>query len=182
MPAYFVDSSALVKRYQNEAGSERVAEILDDADTLVISRLTQAEVAAAICRRGRATSTPIEALDTILAALNSHVENSFDVLELNRSVLQRAIEMTRQHALRAADAIQLASALLARGQYKADDIIVVSSDQELNAAATKKASLFSIQQSHKTSRGGDSAQQLPQAPQRCLAGSGRQGPGLRAAH
>ncbi|MBT3270181.1 type II toxin-antitoxin system VapC family toxin [Candidatus Poribacteria bacterium] len=54
MPAYYVDSSALVKRYIEEAGSGSVARLLDDPDVVVyVSHIAGAEVVAALTRRGK---------------------------------------------------------------------------------------------------------------------------------
>jgi uncharacterized protein len=135
MPAYFVDSSALVKRYRYEAGSERVAELLDLAETLTVARLTQAEISSAIVRRGRATGLSTQEITKTLATFDRNLQESFDVVELDAPVFDRAMEMTRKHGLRAADAIQLACALMAQGDVPGRRLTVLASDRELLAAA-----------------------------------------------
>jgi predicted nucleic acid-binding protein len=135
MPAYFVDSSALVKRYRYEAGTERVAELLDLAEALIVARLTQVEVSSAIVRRGRATSRSTQEITQIPATFDRNLQESFDVVELDALVFDRAIEVTRKHGLRAADAIQLACAIVARGDAPGRELTVLASDQELLAAA-----------------------------------------------
>jgi predicted nucleic acid-binding protein len=142
MPVYFFDSSALVKRYQFEAGSERVSNLVDEAELLLIARLTQVEVTAAIVRRGRATRTPEQEVDRLLAAFERDVLSSLDVVEFSSALLDESMALTRRHGLRAADAIQLAAAALARPEYAPSNMIFVASDRELNAAAMAEG--FSI--------------------------------------
>jgi predicted nucleic acid-binding protein len=69
MRKYFLDSSALVKRYQYEVGSDRLADILVDADRLAVSRLAQLEVSAAIVRRARDSNASAVDLDATLMFL-----------------------------------------------------------------------------------------------------------------
>jgi uncharacterized protein len=135
MPVYFIDSSALVKRYRREAGSAQVADIVGPAERLIVSRLTQVDVSSAIVRRGRATGLSAQELAEVLGEFERDLEESLEIVELNAAVFRRAVEMTRKHALRAADAIQLACALLAQGDLPSNEITVLASDQELNAAA-----------------------------------------------
>ena len=56
MSHYYLDSSALVKRYLTEVGSTWISTLIDpQADhTIVVSELTQVEVAAALSARHRA--------------------------------------------------------------------------------------------------------------------------------
>lgn len=53
MTAYFFDSSAIVKRYVPEVGSDWIRAIADPAadNLLIISRLTWVEVLSALARR-----------------------------------------------------------------------------------------------------------------------------------
>jgi uncharacterized protein len=135
MAVYFLDSSALVKRYRQEAGSEQVLALMDNGERLVIARLAHVEVAAPIMRRGRAATISQSDLEAALSILERDVRDSFDLVELDSPVLERAVAMTRTHALRGADAIQLACALFARDDAAGVEFAVVGSDKELNEAA-----------------------------------------------
>lgn len=135
MAVYFADSSALVKRYRMEAGSSRLAALLSVADRLLISRLAQIEVSAAIIRRGRSVSIPMHEISKLLATLDRDIVDSIEIVELNQDVVSLATIMTRKHGLRGADGIQLACCLIARDSAPASDFILLASDQELNAAA-----------------------------------------------
>jgi predicted nucleic acid-binding protein len=136
MQRYFLDSSALVKRYLEEPGTSAVLELFNPPGQVVVSRLTMVEVMAAAARRAKNG----EVSDDLLRRLVSSVEDDFrtvlEVVELGMSIVTRAVDLVRMHALRAADGIQLASALAsAGGPASGATLILVSSDNELNAAA-----------------------------------------------
>lgn len=134
MTIYFVDSSALVKRYRVEPGSTWLSTLLNAADQIVISRLTVIEVSAALVRRsGRSKDLP-EDLKTALDLLDFETRNSFDVPELDEPVPTHALAATRQYGLRGADAIQFAAAMVAQSQV-AEHLTFISCDDELNTAA-----------------------------------------------
>ena len=132
MSRYFLDSSALVKRYRNEVGSQWVLQLLSPPNHLVIHRLSHIEVASAILRRNADTLSAFQA-PAALATFNKDVADIFDVLEFNDQLISTALAVVSRHRLRAADAIQLASALLSKSG--AQELILVSADDELNAAA-----------------------------------------------
>ena len=140
MAAYFLDSSALVKRYVEETGSDRIDELIDSlGHGAVISRLAAVEVTAALVRRTRSGDLSPEALEAALTYLEADVERRFHVVELGGAALTRAVDLIRKHGLRAADGIQLACALIARGEQASQrDLTLVSSDAELNTAAAQE--------------------------------------------
>jgi predicted nucleic acid-binding protein len=87
MAVYFLDSSALVKRYRHQAGSEQLAILIDAAERSVIARLAHVEVSAAIVRRGRAAGASAHEIDAVHMLLDRDVNNAFDVVELMRLFL-----------------------------------------------------------------------------------------------
>jgi hypothetical protein len=135
MPIYYADSSALLKRYRNESGSTRVMDILEDSERTFISRLTAVEVSAALTRRARTTQLSLAELRTALSLLDADLAGSFEIIELDRPVMTQAVAVARKHGLRGADAIQLASTLFVQREILATEIMLLSSDDELNAAA-----------------------------------------------
>lgn len=134
MSQHFVDSSALVKRYVREEGTDRVLELMDAGHRLIVSRLALVEITSASVRRARTGDLSQDAMNSILATLESEFRARFDVIELRGAVITRATDLIRSHALRTADAIQLACAVVARGGSETP-ISFVSSDLELNEAA-----------------------------------------------
>jgi len=134
MPRYFLDSSALVKRYWEEVASPWVLQLSSVANRLVVARLAHIEVASAIVRRGRRSAGDAAKVSSALAALESDMQSAFQVMEFSDPLLSSALDLIRAHGLRAADAIQLACAMFSGPA--APDFYLVSADAELNAAAT----------------------------------------------
>jgi uncharacterized protein len=138
MAALFLDSSALVKRYQNEAGSSRVTLQMQGAEQLLIARLAVVEVSSALVRRAKATGLSAGDLAKVLADLDRDVTESMAVVELDALAMTAAIVLARKHGLRGADAIQLACAMGARRDVLPAEFTLLSSDDELNAAAASE--------------------------------------------
>jgi predicted nucleic acid-binding protein len=136
VPIYFLDSSALVKAYRREGGTPVVLQLLNGSDSLVIAGLAQVEVTAAIVRRGRAATVSAHDIDIVLSELGREISELFEVVDLTEVVIASAVDLARRHALRGADAIQLACALSISRREPHQALIVVSSDRELNAAVS----------------------------------------------
>ncbi len=100
MPQHFLDSSALLKRYRNETGSQWMLDLSLASDRLVVARLAHVEVTSAIVRRGREPGNTAEQVAVALATLDREVGEIFEVIELEGPVISRAIQLARAHALR----------------------------------------------------------------------------------
>lgn len=140
MPSYYLDSSALLKRYRVESGSEQLASLIDRLgadERVIVSRLTHVEVSAAITRRAKSSFQFNDALPAVLESLDNDMRYSFDVVEIGESIMFDAIELARVHGLRGADAIQLACGRFARRQLVSQEIHFVACDGELNDAAAR---------------------------------------------
>jgi uncharacterized protein len=111
--AYFLDSSALVKRYVPETGSAWIQAIADAAtgNLLIISRITWVEVLSALARRQREGSLSATDVDLIIQQFSYDLNNQYQVVELDRTVTENAGQLVNQYPLRAYDAVQLASVL-----------------------------------------------------------------------
>jgi uncharacterized protein len=135
MPVYFLDSSALVKGYRTEAGTPRVNQLLRGLDPLIISQLAHLEVSSALVRRAREPQVSSQKLQQSLDEIDREVARSMEVISIDDDLIIDAVRLTRNYGLRAADAIQLASALIARTHRLPQEFIFVSADDELNSAA-----------------------------------------------
>ena len=128
MALVYFDSSALVKLVVEEAGSELAANLWDGCDAALSSRLAYPEVRAALAAAGR--NNDLDAAD--LASAEQAWEDCWAAVrpvELTALVEREAGELARRHALRAADAVHLASAM-AIGD---PDLILAVWDQRLHA-------------------------------------------------
>ncbi|MCX6028259.1 MAG: type II toxin-antitoxin system VapC family toxin [Chloroflexi bacterium] len=140
MSVYFLDSSALVKRYVAETGSVWIQAIVASKarNKLIIARLTWVEVLSAFARRQREGSfAPADAAKAI-RSFRYDLDHQYRVVELSRAVVEAAGQLVGKHPLRASDAIQLASALQvlpAFASVKTVSLVFLSGDDRLIAAA-----------------------------------------------
>jgi predicted nucleic acid-binding protein len=138
--AYFVDSSALVKRYVQEVGTRRVRDLTrrNTPNNIDPARITAVEVTSAVARRRRGrTITPPRA-SSILYRFREHLSGRYLIIEITPALLNDATRLANTHDLRAHDAVQLAVPLdLSRRNQDAGfgPIALVSADQALNDAA-----------------------------------------------
>lgn len=111
----FWDSSAITALLVDEADSGlRESQLTEDAAILVWYG-TLVEIQSALSRRKREGSITME--DALHAGARlEHLISSWAEVQPSRSVRDRAIRLLRVHPLRAADAFQLAAALVACGE------------------------------------------------------------------
>ena len=121
-----------MKRYVVEEDSARVGRWLA-AGQAATARLTAVEVASALARRCREGAFPPAERDRALAALETDL-SALRVVELSPPVVREARELLVRHALRAGDAVQLASALLLRRELDVE-VRFAAYDDRLKAAA-----------------------------------------------
>jgi predicted nucleic acid-binding protein len=106
----YLDTSALVKLYVREAGTDDTRAQLDAASMVATSRVAYPEARAALARRQREAAITRAALARAVAALDRDLGH-FVVVELSAKVAKRAGDLAERRALRGFDAIHLASAL-----------------------------------------------------------------------
>jgi uncharacterized protein len=141
MAEYFLDSSALVKRYAVEPGSGWITNLTEAAagNECVISALTSVEILAAVFRKVRLGSlTPVQARQVALVFRHELI-TLFRLISVNAAILNKAQALVSVHPLRASDAVQLATALEVQSQNVASGLpllVFLSADQVLNQAAT----------------------------------------------
>jgi len=140
MPIYFLDSSALAKRYVAELGSNWVKSICNPAARNVIacSNLTEVEVSSAFCRRCREGHITTNERNGLIATLHHDCNTEYYLLEVTNTIRNRAIDLLKNYPLRGYDAIQLATALVANQilvSYGLPALTFVCADNRLCNAA-----------------------------------------------
>ena len=146
MRHFFLDTSALVKAYSEEAGSRRVqniirgAKVQPPANRLVASTLVHPETASALAQildgptaanRGFGQLHRQELPGSLGGDLNTRV-----FLAPADPHMDSAAALVWKHKLRGADAVHLATALATRQDVPVDaEFYFVSSDVALNRAA-----------------------------------------------
>ena len=116
MPRYFLDSSALVKRYHHETGSAVVDALFDASDNrLIISKLAIVETQSAFARLVREGVLTSSDLSRLVSRLEDDVAGQLlAVAAVSSRRLDDAAQILRTHGLvahiRTLDAIHLATA------------------------------------------------------------------------
>lgn len=109
----FADSSALVKLYSDEPG----ADVVRAEQFFVVSALARVEVPAALWRKQRNRELSEQDAQVLTAAFEAdwHTDGGpFLPLVVSEAVLEDAAALAARHGLRAYDAVQLATAGVAR--------------------------------------------------------------------
>jgi len=138
---YFLDASAVVKRYAEEAGSAWVRQITDPQaqNTILLAEITLAEVTAALAAKQRAPKgITLEQRNRVLSRFFQDCDEHFTLVSIDRSVIDRAVDLAQRHRLRAYDAVQLATALEANAITQAQALpalTFVAADTDLLTAA-----------------------------------------------
>jgi uncharacterized protein len=136
----YLDTSAVVKRYNPETGSAWITTLLDPSSghSIVLSEITMAEFAAAISAKRRAgLITPVEQA-RVLALFLSHCTAEYELVAVSRTIVERAVLLTQNHKLRGYDAVQLASALVTKEVLAGTGLVdfsFVTADSDLLQAA-----------------------------------------------
>src|SRR5262245_4277536 len=114
MTDYYADSSVLVKRHVDEIGSEWLRSLTGSAENVFItSRISIVEVYSAFNRRKREAGLSDEQYEQLATDFAVTYKAEYQIIEMNFQVADLALRMLESHLLRAYDAIQLASAILA---------------------------------------------------------------------
>lgn len=133
----FADASAVVKRYADEPGSELAREHAE----AIVSALSQVEVTSALWRKHRLGELEVVEVAASVQALRMEWA-ALTVVPVGNEVLGRAARVVARHPLRAGDAIQLASAVLAREADPECDTMLCFDDRLRDAAAIEGFALL----------------------------------------
>lgn len=132
----FWDSSAIIPLLVAEPARERLLDALDQDPILIVWWGTPVECTSALARREREGSLTVSEATTALERLRA-LSNAWQEVLPSDPVRSAAQRLLRVHPLRAADALQLAAALLAAEREPAT-LEFVSLDERLNAAAQRE--------------------------------------------
>ena len=129
----YLDTSALVKHFVAEKGSDRVREIVSAGEPAATSKIGHAEVHAALARRRREGGLSTRQYTT---ACRNFEENwqTYVKVDLQDEVLLLARDLIKRRPLRGFDAIHLASALTL-GRELGEPMMFIAADARLLDAA-----------------------------------------------
>jgi len=133
----YLDSSALVKRYVQESGSDAMDRLLVDHPYAATSRLAYPEILSALNRKQKAREFSTRVLGELVKAFESDWGKLF-ILEFDDELLPIIKKAIHRHAIRGADAVHLASALWLRSVLKEDVVFACADAKLLDAARAER--------------------------------------------
>ena len=129
----YLDTSALIKIYVAEEGTNTVQDAVSRASAVAASRVAYVEARSALARACRESRIEERDLRQTVAELDEDWKR-FLVLEVTGDLAQRAGDLAEEYALRAYDALQLASALILKCRVNSS-VFFLAFDQDLMQAA-----------------------------------------------
>jgi uncharacterized protein len=126
---YFIDTSALFKRYADELGTEMVNQIFAEKAIRFISQLTITEVVSNLKRLAEIDQviSDAEFKQLMKVFLGDIACGAIFTLDLTPKLVLLSVDLCSEHYLTPIDALQLAAAL----SIKTSDPIFVCSDHKL---------------------------------------------------
>jgi len=141
---YYFDSSAVVKRFAPEKGSEWVKSIAEhpEDNTIYLGQIGIVEIAAALSKKVRTNELSLADYEATLALFLIDVRNEeYIIAPLSDRIVEVAVDLTRRHPLRGYDAVHLATALIVNAallEAELPPLIFVSADAILCEAARQE--------------------------------------------
>ncbi len=136
MSPVYLDTSALIKRYVEEAGSDEVARLLAEARTVGTLSLTRVEAHSALKKavRTRALNEPeAEEARAAFEADWPYLEH----IRLTPAIEELASTLAWEDGLRGYDAVHLAAALFWK-ELLGSPVLFATYDRDLHAAAFRR--------------------------------------------
>lgn len=140
MTTYYVDSSALIKRYVDETGSDWLRATLgvQPSPAVIVVHLVTVEMTSAFTRRLREGVLTPEEYACVQDAVQADCLYEYEMVMAAGQVLDRASRLLEQHPLRAYDAVHLATAIITNQQlltHEQPPLTFLCADDRLNRAA-----------------------------------------------
>jgi hypothetical protein len=112
MAVYFLDTSAIVKRYAAETGSHTVLKLTDlsAGHEIYIAGISRVEVIAAI--KGKERAGGITASDAAYAIrqFKAHVSGQYRIVDISSAIIRNATVIAENRVVKGYDAVQIAAA------------------------------------------------------------------------
>jgi len=134
---YYLDTSALVKLYVQESGTDRLLRLVATIrnNRFAVLALARVEFHSAVRRREREGDIESGLAEQLLVRLDQHLETRFECQGMSDSLIDLACSLVGRHALRAYDAVQLAGCLTLTAASIEDQPTFICSDRRLLEAA-----------------------------------------------
>jgi uncharacterized protein len=136
LSTYFVDTSAIAKRYVVENGTGWVRGLIQPAagNVTTISELTTVELFSLLARKRREGVLSAVQIGQVQQTFLSHVRGEYLVVLLDSAIVAHARDLVNKYPLRSLDAIQLASAMHVQ-HLLGEPLTFISADRNLLSAS-----------------------------------------------
>jgi predicted nucleic acid-binding protein len=133
----FFDTSALVKRYYDERGTDTVDTLVDDDETrVVLTAIAVIETVSAFRRKYNREDIPERVVDDLLAAFFEEALSEFLIVPTEDAIFAHSFDLVLDDDLRTLDSLQLSAAMAVADEV--EDFAFVCADQELSAVAQSR--------------------------------------------
>jgi predicted nucleic acid-binding protein len=121
VPTFYLDTSALIKRYIQERGTVWIQQLTDPAvgHLFFTVRLTGPEMIAAIYRRVNVGASTLADAQRAATTFRLDWQHEYQIVEVSASTASSAMSLAERHLLRGYDAVHLAAALEVQGLQRA---------------------------------------------------------------
>ena len=139
MVAYYLDTSAMLKRYVDEIGSPWLGTQMSCASLLISSQLLIVEATSAFNRRVREGTLTTAEYRRVRAIFRDDCHTDYQIIAVLDSIVDLACDLLERHPLRGYDAMHLATALTAHQSLRArglPGLTFLCADDRLLDAAT----------------------------------------------
>jgi len=128
MAFYFLDTSALVKRYYDEPGTETVDRLVSSEMPTAISSLSVIETTSTFRRKYNRDEITESDTNALLGEFFREALDDFMIIPLDESLTQFSFELVTAHDLRTLDSLQLSAALSLSTDEEAPVFVCADSD------------------------------------------------------
>lgn len=141
MRSFYMDASALAKRYASEIGTPLIDRLFDtvSADRIYVLNLGVAEVVSILVRKKNAGQLTVPAFNQALLEFGREIRSPVQVRKItaDNTLVTAALPLIELHFINATDAVILSSALDLAAEHRkvGNDLALVASDQRLLRAA-----------------------------------------------
>ncbi len=134
---YYLDTSALVKRYAWEDGSDWIQALCEREDRVkAIAHIGVVETVAALNKKRRQGNLSQDDCAEVIGEFLQDTQKDYVLVAVGEDVINRAVDLTQQHPLRGYDAVHLSCALALKSEFADElDITFVVADDTLRQAA-----------------------------------------------
>jgi predicted nucleic acid-binding protein len=134
---YYLETSALLKRYRTEKGTDLLDALFEskqESEIFTTSYFTSLEVTSVATRLFKAETITKRSYHQLLGRLSQDMRRLVILQPVSDFILSEALNLIMDHALRAPDAIQLATALMVKSTIVGQPLYFLCADAKLRGA------------------------------------------------